>query len=481
MTQKRSLPSLLVASVMLITVSSCQKNDIFYEEASGILTCRLQLPDGRVFDCSVDQVAKTIANDQDSILFGTSSNIMSHIKPILSTTLGAKVLVNGVEITSGESEVDLTQATIIKTEYKGVNREYSLKAYVEKNDHSQVSGAKINTDMRMTGLPAFCSYSATWFNNKLYTLGSYYPNGTSSTGTAYYELYSSDDGCLWSKVATNPSVIGGFGTELVVMNGKLYAVGGVRMFGKDINGAAPEASSTSVWRMMSTSNGTDWTDCTAGQVANPPGRPFPEVVVHNGQLYLRRGKLYGYGSWQAFSHTNIFRTADGTNWTSVLANPVTATNRNEDAMYSFGGKLWISGGYTNFISESNVRADIMSSSDNGATWVTELSSGEDLKRFGHKVVGYNGKLYMIGGEKVVGSTRIGITSVLASTDGKNWTALSSAQQLPPAFSSRIYPSVFNGTGDIIWIVGGFANSAGNYAINGITMNVRYDVWTKRLK
>lgn len=471
----------LVSTAMLISVGSCQKNQIPYEDVSGILTCRFQLPDGRVFDCSVNQVEKSIQNNQDSILYGTPALTMSRIKPLFTTTIGAKVFVNGEEVISGESEVDLSKPLKISTIYNSAQREYSVTAFIEKSDHSQISGAKVNTDMRMTGLPSFSSYSAAWFNNKLYILGSYYPNGTVSTGTAYYELYSSEDGGLWTKVQTNPAVIGGFGAELAVLNGKLYAIGGVRLFGKDINGTAPDASSTSVWRMLSTTNGTDWTDCTTAQVGNPLGRPFSQVVTHNGMLFVRRGKMYGYGMWQPFNQTNIYRTSDGTNWTNVIPNPSTVTNRNEDAMYSFGGKLWISGGYTSYLSESNVKGEIYSSSDNGATWVTETSSGEDLKRFGHKVVTYNGKLYMIGGEKIVGSTRIGLTNVLSSTDGKNWTVLPSAQQLPSAFSSRIYANVLNGTGDLIWIIGGYANSAGNYSISGIAMDMRYDVWTKRLK
>jgi len=473
--------SLFMGIVMMIVVGSCQKNEFEYENVSGILTFRFQLLDGRVFDCTVDQPAKTIQNDLDSLLFGTSSATLAKLKPIFTTTIGAQVFVNGTEIKSGESEIDLNQPIKITTRFKDAQREYSVKAFVEKVDHSQTSGAKINTDMRMTGLPSFNSYSAAWFNNKLYILGAYYPNGTASSGTAYYELYSSDDGGLWTKVETNPKIIGGFGAELAVMNGKLYAIGGVRMFCKDINGTAPDASSTSVWRMMSTTNGTDWTDCTSGQVGNPLGRPFPQIVVHNGQLYLRRGKSYSFGMWQAFNQTNIYCTSDGTNWTSINATPTTVTNRNEDAMYSFGGKLWISGGYVGYISESNVKGDIYSSSDNGLTWVAETATGVDLNRFGHKVVSYNGKLYMIGGEKVVGTTRIGLTSVLSSTDGKNWTALPSELQLPSAFTPRIYPNVINGKDDLVWIIGGFANSAGNYTINGINMNVRFDAWTKRLR
>jgi len=87
--------SLFMGIVMMIVVGSCQKNEIEYENVSGILTFRFQLPDGRVFDCTVDQPAKTIQNDLDSLLFGTSSATLAKIKPIFTTTIGAQVFVNG--------------------------------------------------------------------------------------------------------------------------------------------------------------------------------------------------------------------------------------------------------------------------------------------------------------------------------------------------------------------------------------------------
>lgn len=465
---------------LLFTGNSCSKNDIYYEDASGILTCRFQLNDGRVFDCVVDQAALKISNSQDSILFGTSQTVMSKIKPIFTTTLGAKIFVDGTEIESGKSEIDLTKTVKIETVFNGAKRDYAVNAFIEKQDHSQVSGAKINTDMRLTGLPAFNAYSAAFFKGKLYILGAYYPNGTSASGIAYYELYSSDDGGLWTKVNTNPNVIGGFGAILKVLGDKMFAIGGSRLYGKDVNGTAAEFSIA--WRIMSTTNGTDWTDCTPGQINAPSGRAFPQVCVHNGKIILRRGKTLSFGMWQNQNHSDTYQTTDGTNWTRVNPNTTTATNRSEDAMFSFNNKLWIVGGFANYISETNVKDDIWSSADDGLTWQQETGvTGIDMKRFGHSVVTYGGKLYMVGGEKLVGTTRSGITNVLYSTNAINWTSLPTAQQLPVAFTSRVCANIFMGTNDLIWIIGGFAYSGGNYTINGITLPYRYDVWTKRLK
>lgn len=476
----KTFMAILFATVLLFSGNSCKKNEIFSEDASGILSCRFQLSDGRVFDCVVDQVNQTISNSKDSLLFGTDAQTLQKIRPLFTTTIGAKVFANGKELKSGETEIDLTNPLKIETKYNNATRDYAVNIHVEKQDHSATSGAKVNTDMTLTGLPAFNSYSATWFNGKLYILGAYYPNATATTGTAYYELYSSTDGGKWTKVETNPKVVGGFGAQLIVFDNKMFAIGGARLWGKDVNGVAPEASI--VWRIMSSTNGTDWTDCTPGQVNAPSGRAFPQVVVHNGKIVLRRGKVVGFGAWQNQTHSDTYQTVDGTNWVRVPASPVTGTNRSEDAMYSFNGKLWIAGGFANFISLTNIREDIWSSADNGATWVQESAiTGSELNRYGHNVISYGGKLYMIGGERLVGTARIGVRTVLVSVDGKNWTPLSNQLQLPVAFTTRILSNVFMGEGDLAWIIGGFNSSVGSYAINGLAMSVKYDVWTKRVK
>lgn len=484
MKNKRTPINLIMAMtfavMFLFTGNSCKKHEIFAEDVSGILSCRFQLPDGRVFDCEIDQVKQMISNSKDSLLFGTPSSALSRIIPVFTTTIGAKVYANNTEIKSGESTIDLTKPLKLETKFNNAVRSYDVTALVESKDYSETSGAKVNTDMTLTGLPPFNSYSAAWFNDKLYILGAYYPNATATTGTAYYELYSSEDGAKWIKVETNPKVVGGYGAELIVLDNKMFAAGGARLWGSDVNGTARETSVS--WKMMATTNGVDWTYCTPGQVNAPSGRVFPQMTVHNGKIVLRRGKMYGFGMWQNINHSDTYQTTDGTNWTRVAATPVTGTNRNDDAMFSYNGKLWIAGGYANWISDANQREDIWSSADNGATWTQESSAtGTELKRFGHKVVSYNGKLYMIAGERLSGSVRSGVGVVLESTDGRNWSPLPAALQLPVAFNTRIYPNIIIGEGNTAWIIGGYAQSAGNYTVSGLAMVVRYDVWTKKVK
>ena len=123
-----------------------------------------------------------------------------------------------------------------------------------------------------------------------------------------------------------------------------------------------------------------------------------------------------------------------------------------------------------------------SSGDNGITWQQESSAvGTEMKRFGHTVVSNGSKLFMIGGERVSGSTRIGTGLLMESLDGRNWTPAPAQLQLPVAFSTRILPNVVLGEGNLAWIIGGYEKSVGNYTIGGLTMISKYDVWTKRVK
>ncbi len=483
-TSTGSLRGLFLSLAIFFVAGSCTKNEIPYEDAVGVLTCRYQLPDGRVVDCVVDQVRQTIENNKDSLLYGTTNSLIGNIKLVITSTIGAEVTINGKKIVSGETAVDLTKPVTVETTYKGAKRTYQMKAFIETTDHSETSGAKVNTDMRMTGLPSFNAFSAVWFKDKLYILGAYYPGGTSAAGTAYYELYTSPDGTLWTKVNTTPNVIGGYGAELIVYKDKLYAIGGARLYGKDINGTNPEMSIA--WRIMSSADGITWIDCTQGQVGNPSGRAFPEICVHDDTLMVRRGKTVGFGMWQNVNQSTLYKTGDGTTWTSITPNAVqpegiTPTNRTDDAMFSFDNKLWIVGGIASFISATGLLPNAYSSSDNGKNWVREAVDSTVLNIYGHRVITDGTKLYMIGGERFVNNVRVGVKEVFYSNDAAHWYPLSDTYQLPVAYETRLYPSLSLGTDNTIWILGGFVKSNGNYVVSGLTMEFRYDVWAKKLK
>lgn len=473
--------------VVMFMGASCKKNEISYEPTTGVLKGQLQLSDKRVYNCEIDQTNLIIQNSVDSLVFGTSVDVLKNLKLIFTGTIGSELFIDGKKVVSGETVIDLSNGEVIlESRYGSVVKNYKTKVFVESLDHSETSGSKINGDILQTGFAQSAYTSgAAYFKGKLYLLNSRYPNGTSTTGTAYYQLFSSsDNGASWELVETNPNVIGGFGASLCVLGDRMFVIGGMRLWGVDENGINRETSVA--WKMLSTTDGKNFTDCTVGQVGQPSGRGFAEVTVHNGALYVRRGKMFGFGMIQNLSQTTIFKTTDGTNWTTIIPNDINSTNKNDAAFYSFNGKLWIQGGFFNlFTGQEGLRPTLYSSSDDGITWVKEtpiLVGDANLARFGHKVISHNGVAYMMFGETLnANNERVSTGSILRSTDGITWEPLDANLQLSGACSGRIYPNLINGADDLFYVIGGFKESAGNYLVNGVTMNVLYDVWTKRIK
>lgn len=461
--------------------SSCEKEEIPYEDCAGILSCKLQFEDGRVFECKVDQTNETISNSVDSIFFNVNRAYLKKMRIFLTNTRDAEITIEGTPVVSGETILDLSSGKQIVVSYKNVQKEYSLFALVEKLDHSKTSGNRINSDMTLTGLPIFNYYSAAYFNGEYYIFGSRFPQGNSAEGIAYYELYKSPDAGRWTKVDTNIAVMGGYGANLITVDDQLFLVGGMRLWGKDIEGnPAPDGWSIA-WRMYATKDGVNWRDCTKGQSKNPGGCGFMEVTAHNGKLFARRGKSYMWGTMMNAWSTSFYATEDGTNWERINTTDAGASALVDGAFFSYDNKLWLAGGYRGWVNASKISGDVWSSSDEGLSWTKVASDVVDLKRVGMRAVTYGNKVYVIAGsgynsEGVLG----GIVNVMASSDGINWENLEDEYKLPLSFKERIIPSVFNTEGNTFAIIGGYEKPEGNYMIKGLGMLVRNDVWIKRI-
>lgn len=473
--------NILFLLIIAFCFSSCEKEEIPYEDCAGILSCKLQFEDGRVFECKVDQTKETISNSLDSIFFNVNREYLKKIRIFFTNTRDAEITIGGNPAVSGETILDLSSSKQLFASYKNVQKEYSLFALVEKLDHSKTSGNKINSDMTLTGLPVFNYYSAAYFNGEYYIFGSRFPQGNSAEGTAYYELYKSPDAGKWTKVSTNIPVMGGYGANLIVVGEQLFLVGGMRLWGKDIEGTPAPDGWSIAWRMYATKDGVTWRDCTEGQSKNPGGCGFMELTAHNGKLYARRGKSYMWGMMMNAWSTSFYATEDGTNWEQINTTDRGASALVDGAFFSYDNKLWLAGGYSGWVNANKIKGDVWSSSDGGFSWTKVASDIPNLKRFGMKVVSYGNKVYMVAGSAYDSAgTLKGVVDVLASSDGINWENLEGKYKLPESFKERIIPSVFNTEENMFAIIGGYEKSEGNYMIKGLDMLVRNDVWIKRI-
>jgi hypothetical protein len=149
-------------------------------------------------------------------------------------------------------------------------------------------------------------------------------------------------------------------------------------------------------------------------------------------------------------------TDDFTAWHSPAGNHAWA--HNGQAAVVFDGKLWLLGGvYTCLMGDAT--NSVWWSAD-GADW-TAASEPPWAPRQHHSAVAANGRIWVIGGESVQGSSTTKLNDVWTSPDGETWVR----EQEHAPWSPRSYHTslVFNNR---IWVIGG----------SGVSSGAARDVW-----
>lgn len=478
---------------------SCKDDDA--PKVFGVVSAKMIAGDGRSYNCAVE--GETIINSADSMKMGTD---LSTISLELEASMGTEMFYNNAALTK-ETVLDLTQPATIEARNGNDKKLYRVEAVVQT-----AQGAKVTSDMTATGLPKFNSYDIVSFKGKFYCIGADVADKKPESLT-YYQVYSSEDGETWTKVNTNPKVIGGLGTRLVVLNNTLFAFGGYR-YGTDEDGEVHSREGwmgvepiSTAWSVWTTTDGTTWTymgweskwssaegrliltNLVTGEeekeyVNQPSGRMYPNLCIHDGKICMNGGNMFGFGMFQSVNENYLWTTTDGKAWEKVLPEGEARPYRNAGALFSFNGKLWVIGGANSIIDAEGMKKDVWSSADGGANWVQEV---EDMTadamngftpRWGAKVAEHNGVLYMVGGAGFDGEgAQVLMNGILRSTDGKTWTALSAEEQLKD-FEGRVNPILVNGDGSLLWIFGGVKEYTGNY---GEPTAMLYDVWQKVIR
>lgn len=469
---------LLLFSV--VALFSCKDDD--EPRVFGVVTAKMIAGDGRSYNCVVE--TDRLINSADSMKMGTD---LSTISLELEASMGTEMYYNNEPLTK-ETVLDLTEPVTIQARNGGDVKAYRVEAVVQT-----AQGAKVSSDMTNTGLRKFNSYDIVSFKGKFYCIGADIADKAAGSAT-YYQVYSSEDGETWTKVNTNPKVIGGFGTKLVVLNNTLFALGGIR-YGLDEDGnensttdwyGNPTSNSQS-WMAFSTTDGTNWTNLVTGEedrMSIPGTRLFMDVCVHGGKICMVAGCQFVMSMLQSVQTQELWTTVDGKVWEKVAIEGGVQPYRFGGALFSFDSKLWVVGGAKAWIGNTTLRNDIWSSADGGVTWVQEVedvttgAAGDFTPRWGAKVAEHNGVLYMIGGAGYdEAGAPVFTDGILRSTDGKTWTALEEGEQLPN-FEGRANPILVNGDGSLLWIFGGVKEFTGSY---GEPTAVWYDAWQKVIK
>jgi hypothetical protein len=249
------------------------------------------------------------------------------------------------------------------------------------------------------------------FNGKMWLSNGYYHGNV-----LHRDLWSSIDGCVWTKVS-DATPYDGY-SELVVYDGKMWAVKG------------------SVWNSV---DGINWTRVLE---KTPFGvRGYGETLVHDGKI------------WQLGSGKDVWISTNGIDWTCVCKDAPYGS-RAAAAVVSFAGKLWVMGGRQPIANtppekgypNATTYNDVWCSTD-GVDWtcVAEHAPWAPRQWFIAKV--YAGALWIVGGYDNVNNANLG--DVWYTQDGKNWNEFVSATVFSPRHEPTLY--VYDNS---LWVVAG---------------------------
>lgn len=276
-----------------------------------------------------------------------------------------------------------------------------------------------------TVLPAARSYHAsTVYAGYLYVAGG---NTGTYLNTVYYAPLNSDGSIspgAWQTTATLNTPRDSFG--LTASNGYLYASGGTTTGGSQI---------TSVEYAPIKSDGSldSWQTTTA----MPAARSSLGTVAYNGYLYQVGG--FGAGYNNTVYYAQITNGGAGTTGSWGSAGTGFTQIREELASVAYNGYLYVSGGYKGSTASTTCRSVAVGSgvtcndvqyaplNSNGTIGTWQNAEYFPTPRSGHRMIAYNGYLYVLGGADnggaAINDTRVakiksdGSLEPWSSTDG----------------------------------------------------------------
>ena len=186
------------------------------------------------------------------------------------------------------------------------------------------------------------------------------------------------------------------------------------------------------------------------------------------------------GGYTATCPVNVYNPASWTNVAASSPSPYTARRYHQSLAYN--GKLYVIGGNRD---DDAILNDVWSSSD-GINWSNILSYNTSpgptqfTKRRHHSCIVFKDKMWVIAGEDWSG-TGLPTNDVWSSTDGIAWTQVlaDTATPGPNQFSQRSFVSLTT-DGDKMYILGGYLKNPGpnNNFSNDVWSSTDGAIWTQ---
>jgi len=295
--------------------------------------------------------------------------------------------------------------------------------------------------------------SLTVFNGQLWYIGGSvgYTNGA-NPGTSVNDVWRSSDGITWTQVTASAAFPPRMRHSAFVLNGRLWVFGGQVASAGVIGGRAGDA-----W---STSDGTNWTEEGANIAIDDS---FLAPVVQESD------RVTMIGGVQRVYSNGVYQSTNGTSWTE-LSPFAQFPSRIAQAAVSFLGDLWVIGGTTLEQGDTN---DVWRSAD-GANWTRVTTVGPIFSpRNSHRAIVFNNRLWVIGGwsDPNLGGTGERYNDVWSSADGVNWTQ----ETANAAFAARAGFATAAHSGRL-WVFGGALADDSN--VNDVWSSVDGITWTE---
>ncbi|HMN47057.1 MAG TPA: hypothetical protein PKE27_20940 [Povalibacter sp.] len=306
------------------------------------------------------------------------------------------------------------------------------------NDHSDtvpLAGTTVNEVWRYDGtawtqvtqgaasLPARFQHTAFVLGGRLWVMGGRTrANGVDGAVTA--DAYSTTDGLTWRPEALDTEIDRSYLAAVVEQSDRITLIGGVL-----------RGYSSKVWQSQ---DGAQWTHLLPATFSL---RGFADGVSFGGYLWL-----IGGGRQDGLDTNDVWRSADGLNWSQVATNGSVFSPRDSHRVVVFNDRLWVIGGFDYFEDEGGTRThnnEVWSSAD-GVTWTQHAAPGF-AARSAHKAVAFNGRLWVIGGVNASNS----FNDVWSTADGTTWVQETAAAAFSPRYGHQVV--AFNGA---LWLLGG---------------------------
>ncbi len=220
-----------------------------------------------------------------------------------------------------------------------------------------------------------------------------------------------------------------------------------------IGGDPQSGCLTDVWR---SANGTDWT-LLEDTIPGYSQRNNPNYAHANNELYLFGGEQCG-----GAGSNEVWRSPDGSTWTQLPDAPWSGRGMQVNSCADDLGRIWMLGGSN----EGDRRSfnEVWRTSD-GMTWDLVNASAPWAGRYWHTTAWFDQKLWVMGGM----ATAIEMNDVWYSEDGITWYELKSTTGNWPAGSRHAQSTtVFD---DALWYMCGISsNSAWKIVNSTIVLN-----------